>query len=309
MRVGLSWDLDGFDDSSPGWPEIISEVAQADRMGFHSFWIHEGREGAADCPAPSVFLTFLSKKTQSGQLRIAGRRVTRALPAHISEEVAVLDTFSRGRAGLAFAPASRQGVAPGHVHEMIDFVASSWAADEIRYRGEYIRFPAHTPDDAPTGASVPGVEVDGDYLPQWDWGPETPDFLSITPKPYVPHTPLHVEIDDDETLEWAAQQGISPMVAADMPTAEAVERLARYRELADEAGRSRREVEAVLERRIALDGETDERTLGGSPRDILNAIRGLRAKTGISHFVWRRTGATPMDLYRFTSEVQVLLQA
>jgi alkanesulfonate monooxygenase SsuD/methylene tetrahydromethanopterin reductase-like flavin-dependent oxidoreductase (luciferase family) len=190
---------------------------------------------------------------------------------------------------------------------MIDFVASSWASDEIRYRGEHIRFPAHTPDAAPAGVSMPDIE--GDYLPQWDWGPETPDFLSITPKPYVPHTPLSVEIDDDETLEWAAQHGISPMVGADMPTAEAVERLRRYREVSDKAGRSRREVEAVLERRIALDGEADECTLGGSPRDILNALRDLRGKTGIAHFVWRRTGATPMDLYRFTSEVQVLLQA
>ncbi len=307
MRVGLSWDLDRFDDPVAGWQEIVSEVAQADAMGFHSFWIHEARERAADCPEPSIFLTYLSQKTKSAQLRIAGRRVTRALPVHISEEVSVLDTFSRGRAGLVFAPASRQGVAPGHVHEMIDFVSSSWAVDEMRYRGDYVRFPAHTPDDAPAGASVP--EAEGDYVAQWDWGSETPDFLSITPKPYVPHTPLGVEIDDDETLEWAAGHGVSPMVGADMSRGEAVDRLRRYCELADKAGRSRREVEAVLERRIALDGDGDECALGGSPRDILNAIRKLRGETGISHIVWRRTGATPMDLYRFTSEVQVLLQA
>jgi alkanesulfonate monooxygenase SsuD/methylene tetrahydromethanopterin reductase-like flavin-dependent oxidoreductase (luciferase family) len=146
-------------------------------------------------------------------------------------------------------------------------------------------------------------------VPQWEWGETTPDFLSITPKPYVPHTPVAVEIDDDETLEWAARNGISPMVGADLPTALAIERLARYRAIADEAGRARREVEAVLERRIALDGEADECALGGTPRDALNAIRDLRGKTAISHFVWRRNGATPMDLYRFASEIQVLLQA
>lgn len=307
MRVGLSWDLDRFDDAHAGWSEIITEITQADAMGFHSFWIHEGRERTADCPQPSILLTYVSKRTRSGQLRIAGRRVTHALPAHIAEEVAVLDTFSRGRAGIAFAPASRQGVAPGHVHEMIDFVTSSWAVDEIRYRGEHIRFPAHTPDDAPAGASVP--EVEGAYVPQWEWGPQTPDFLSITPKPYVVHTPVNVEIDDDETLEWAAHHGISPMVGADMPTVRAVERLAHYREVAEGAGRSLREVEAVLERRIALDGEADECALGGSPADILNAIRELRGRTGISHLVWRRNGTTPLDLYRFASGVQLLLQA
>jgi alkanesulfonate monooxygenase SsuD/methylene tetrahydromethanopterin reductase-like flavin-dependent oxidoreductase (luciferase family) len=307
VRCGLSWDLDRFEAPAEGWREIVAEVEQADAMGFHSFWVREGRERAADCSAPAIFLTYLAKKTKSGQLRIAGRRVTRALPAHIAEEVAVLDTFSRGRAGLAFAPASQQGVAPGHVHEMIDFVSSAWAVDEIRYRGEHLRFPAHTPDDAPEGASVP--ESEGAYRPQWEWGPETPDFLSITPKPYVPHTPVHVEIDDDETLEWAARQGVSPMVGADMATAEAAERLGRYRAAAAKAGRTPREVEAVLERRIALDGQADACSLGGTPREILDAIRDLRGRTGISHFVWRRGAAAPMDLYRFASEVQVLLQA
>ena len=103
------------------------------------------------------------------------------------------------------------------MHETVDFVTSSWALDQMRYRGEHVRFPAHTPDDAPPGASVP--EAGGDYVPQWEWGPETPDFLSITPKPYAPHVPVQVEIDDDETLQWAAKHGISPMVAADVPTA------------------------------------------------------------------------------------------
>jgi len=307
MRVGLSWDLERFEDVGAGWQEVMAEAVAAEKLGFHSFWIHEGRTALADCPEPSVFLTYLSEKAKSGQLRIAGRQVTRALAPHIAEEVAVLDTFSRGRAGIAFAPASRQGVAPAHVHEMIDFVSSAWAVDAIRYRGDHVRFPAHTPDDAPVGASVP--ESEGDYVPQWEWGSEMPDFLSITPKPYASHTPVNVEIDDDETLEWAARNAVSPMVGADMPTEQASERLARYREIADKAGRARREVEAVLERRIALDGAADECGLGGSPRDVLNAIRRLRGETGISHFVWRRGPAAPMDLYRFASEVQVLLQA
>jgi alkanesulfonate monooxygenase SsuD/methylene tetrahydromethanopterin reductase-like flavin-dependent oxidoreductase (luciferase family) len=307
MRVGLSWDMDRFANASEAFQSVVEEAVQADQMGFHSMWVSEAREHANDCSKPSILLTYVSSRTKNIQLRIAGRRVTRALAPHIAEEVAVLDTYSRGRAGIAFASASRQGVAAGHVHEMIDFVTSAWAADEIRYRGEFVRFPAHTPDDAPRGASVPAKE--GEYVAQWDWGSETPDFLAITPKPYVPGTPVAVEIDDAETLEWAAKHGISPMVGADVPTAKAVERLARYRQLADDAGRARREVEAVLERRIALDGAADATSLGGSTRDILNQIRELRGQTGISHLVWRRSGATPMDLHRFASEIQVLLQA
>jgi alkanesulfonate monooxygenase SsuD/methylene tetrahydromethanopterin reductase-like flavin-dependent oxidoreductase (luciferase family) len=300
-------DVDRFRDAAEGFSSVLAEIEQADQMGFHSVWLREGREHAADCPQPAIFLTFAARRTRNVQLRIAGRRVARALPAHVAEEVAVLDTFSRGRAGIAFAPAAAQGVPPGHVHELVDFVSSAWAADEIRYRGEHVRFPAHTPDDAPAGASSP--EVEGPYLPQWEWGAATPDFLAITPKPYASRTPLHLEIDDDQTLEWAARSGISPMLGADVETAVAVERLARYREVAEKAGRAPREVEPVLERRIALDADGDERTLGGSPRDVLNAIRDLRGSTRISHFVWRRGIAAPMDLYRFASEVQVLLQA
>ena len=193
------------------------------------------------------------------------------------------------------------------MNELVDFTASAFAHDEFRYRGDYIRFPSHTSDDAPAGVSTPAE--DEPYVAQWDWGPETPDFLSITPKPHLPGTPIHVEIEDAETLEWAARSGISPMVSADVPTVRAIELLGRYREVAGKAGRLPREVEPVLERRIALDGPADESRLGGSTREVLDAIRALRGQTGISHFVWRRDGVVPMDLYRFASEIQVLLQA
>ena len=86
-------------------------------------------------------------------------------------------------------------------------------------------------------------------------------------------------------------------------------RLARYRELADKAGRKRSEVEAVLERKIAFDTAGDDHTLAGSGNELVCAIRELRASTCISHLVWRRGGDDPMALYRFSVEVQTLVQA
>jgi alkanesulfonate monooxygenase SsuD/methylene tetrahydromethanopterin reductase-like flavin-dependent oxidoreductase (luciferase family) len=307
MRVGLSWDLDRWSSPGEAWPALIAEIEQADQMGFDSVWITEGREGAADCSSPELFMTYAAKRTRSVQLRIAGRRVTRHDPVRIAEQVAVLDTFSRGRAGIAFASGGHQGVAPGHVHEVVDFVTSAWSYDELRYRGDHVRFPAHTPDDAPRGASAP--EARGGYTPQWDWGPITPDFLAVTPKPYVPRPPVYVDISDEETLVWAARAGFAPFVAADVPTEHALSRLIRYRECADAAGRRRSEVEAVLERRLALDGAGDETTLGGTGQDLVAAIGDIRAQTGIEQIVWRRGESAPMDLYRFASEVQPLLQA
>jgi alkanesulfonate monooxygenase SsuD/methylene tetrahydromethanopterin reductase-like flavin-dependent oxidoreductase (luciferase family) len=307
MRVGLSWDLDRFTDSETAWKPVIDEIEQADKMGLESVWVHESREGARACSSPATFLTYAAPRTRSIQLRVASRHVGRGTPVHTAEEISVLDTMSRGRAGLSFKSAGAQGVAPGFVHETIDFVTAAWTYDDLRYRGDHVRFPAHTPDDAPAGASEP--EAGDTYLPQWDWGPITPDFLAVTPKPYASAPPVSVEIDDDETLEWAAKNGIAPMVSADLPTEQAIDRLTRYRALADGAGRARREVEAVIERRLRIDGPGDGTALGGSTRDLVVAIGALRAKCGVSHFVWRRDGVAPMDLYRFASEVQPLLQA
>jgi len=307
VRVGLSWDLDEDARAVEAWPPVLAEIAQADAMGFESVWIQEGRQAAAGCSSPTLFLTWVARKTRSLQLRPAGRRVTRADAVRIAEEVAVLDNFSRGRAGIAFAGAGRQDTEARRVHETVEMVSAAWSADEFRYRGDHVRFPAHTGEEAPRGASEPPPSKE--YVPQWEWGPIMPDFLAITPKPYATRPPLYVEIEDDETLEWAARAGISPFVAADVPTERAVSRLARYREVADTAGRRRDEVDATLERRIVLDGADDARTLGGSSPELVCAIREIRASTGISHVVWRRDVAAGAGLHRFASEVQPMLQS
>jgi len=302
----VSFDLAG-DAPGAAWAPVLAEISQADAMGFESVWIQEERASAASVSSPSLFLTSVARRTRSIQLRTAGRQVVRNEGARIAEEIAVLDTFSRGRAGLAFAGAFRQGTEPGRVHETVELVAAAWSLDEFRYRGEFVRFPNHTGDDAPRGASA--LPPSHEYVPQWEWGPIMPDFLAITPKPYATRPPLYVEIDDDETLAWAARAGVSPFVAADVPTERAVARLARYRELADAAGRRRDEVDATLERRIVLDGPGDAATLAGSPRELVVAIRALRGKTGISHIAWRREAASGDGFHRFASEIQPMLQS
>jgi len=305
MRVGLSWEPTGADVGA-AWDWIAAEAAQADGLGFDSVWISESRDGAASCPSPAVFLTYLARRTKNVHLR-ARRLVTHANPVRIAEEVAVLDVFSRGRAGLALTAAGAQQVAAARVHETLDFVTAAWATDEFRYRGEFIRFPTHTPDDAPPGPSTPTTR--SRYVPQWERGPVTPDFLAITPKPFASMPPTSVEIADDETLEWAARNGVSPLVAAETPTSSAVERLERYRSIADSCGRRRAEVEPVLERYIGIDGEADAVALGGSCADLVEQIRDIALTSAVSHLVWRRRSPRDGDLYRFAAEVQLLLQA
>ncbi|MCE7883342.1 MAG: LLM class flavin-dependent oxidoreductase [Actinobacteria bacterium ATB1] len=309
MRVGLSWDFDAAASGVSSFGLALGEAATAARLGYDSAWVRESRMGPASCPHPTLLLTALSRKDATVQLRSI-REVVRANPVRLAEEIAVLDQFSRGRAGLVLASAGRQGRPPGQVHETADFVRSAWVEDEFRYRGNHVRFPAHTGDDAPSGTSTPEARGSaGGYAPQWEWGPAMPDYLTITPKPHNPRPPVYAEIDDDETLEWAATSGVSPFIAADVPTDEAVDRLVRYRKVADSAGRSRVEVEVVLERAIVAEADPgDDSALGGDATGIVATVRDLHAETGLGHLVWQRRGPGDGDLFRFAVDVYPLLQ-
>lgn len=305
MRVGLSWETSG-DDAGGAWQHIISEAVAVDGLGYDSVWLRESRDDAASVSSPAIFLTYLARRTRNVHLRSV-RLVTHANPVRIAEEIAVLDVFSRGRAGLALAAAGAQGVPGSLVHETHDFVTAAWALDEIRYRGDHIRFPTHTPDAAPSGVTTPAP---GDrYVPQWERGPAISDYLAITPKPFASMPPTHVDITDDETLEWAARSAVSPLVPATTPTDDAVARLTRYRSIADAAGRRRAEVEPTIERYMALDGADDPVTLGGDSASLVERIRDVVLESHASHLVWKRRGPGDGDLYRFAAEVQPLLQA
>jgi len=307
MRVGISYNVQDNTNGADSWEAILADVELADTLGYESFWMAESRGHQNACSSPALFLTSAARRTRNIQLRIANRTVVRPSHIRIAEDVAVLDTFSRGRAGLAFANAGSQSTVPGHVHETIEFVRAAWSADEIRYRGEHIRFPSHTTDDAPRGVSHP--EWQGSYTPQWEWGPAMPDFLAITPKPYATQPPIHVDISEDATLEWAANHGVSPFIGADVPTEAAVERMQRYRAVADAAGRSRYEVEAVLERRMGIGATPDDYTLGGTADELICALREVAINASIAHFVWRRNGPGDGDLAQFAIEVHPMLQA
>ena len=117
MRIGISWDLGELhDDTQTAWRTAVAEAVSADRLGYDSVWVQESREPGG-CPSPAVMLTWISRQTANLALREV-RGVTVANPVRIAEEVAVLDVFSRGRAGIAFAAAGPQGVPVAHVHEV-----------------------------------------------------------------------------------------------------------------------------------------------------------------------------------------------
>ncbi len=310
MRLGVSWDIDVGEEPRAAWRSIMTELSTADGLGLDSAWIEEGRDHDAACPAPAAFLAFAARRTSSIQLRAAGRRLAGTNIVRVAEEMAVLDTFARGRSGLAVGSPRRDGAEAPVVIERIDFLLSAWSSDELRYRGRSFRFPASTADDAPEGASHPPPGLA--HRPQWEWGPATPPYLAVTPKPYASRLPVWVEIDDPAVREWAAEAGVSPYVGPDVPTATAVDLLTDYRRRARLASRRTDEVEPVVERRINPGGAGDEATLGGSPAEIVAGMRSLRAEAGVAHLVWRRTPkqrSRVLQLGTYASEIQPLCQA
>jgi alkanesulfonate monooxygenase SsuD/methylene tetrahydromethanopterin reductase-like flavin-dependent oxidoreductase (luciferase family) len=306
MRVGLSWTLDPALPTGAAWDHLVDEAVAADTFGYDSVWVHEDRSAPHGVSSPSILLTFLSRRCRNVAL-IGHRLVTHVNPVRLAEEIGVLDVFSRGRAGLSFAAARGQGVDAEVVHETVDFVTSAWALDEFAYRGRHLRFPTHTPDDAPLGAST--APRGGRYVPQWERGPAMPDHLAITPKPVSPRPPVHVEITDDDTLVWAAEHGVSPLLPATVPHVEVVDRLEQYHARAAAVGRLRREVDVAVERRIVVGGDTDDVAFGGRPDTLVDELRDLAAAGGITHLVWQRHGPADGDLFQFASQVQLLLQA
>ncbi|MCZ7526785.1 MAG: LLM class flavin-dependent oxidoreductase [Acidimicrobiia bacterium] len=309
MRFGLSWDVGSDEEPAPVWRAILGEMSAADGIGLDSAWVDEARDGPASCSQPAMLLTFASRRTASLHLR-ARRMVGGANVVRVAEEMTVLDVFSRGRAGIVVSSPGAEGIDPATVIERADFLLHAWSRMDFRYRGRSFRFPAHTDDEAPEGASeAPPGRV---FQPQWDWGPILPDYLAVTPRPYSQRLPLWVEIDHPEVRSWAARNGVSPFVGADVPLAEAVSFLTRYRDEARTTATAEWQVEPVLERRMVLDGAADGEGIEGCAGEIAQQLWDLRRETGVSHVVWRRTrqqrGRT-LSLSQFASQVQPLCQA
>lgn len=309
MRFGISWDPSEGGDASKDWKAMVNEAIAADGLGLDSVWVHQEDQGDAAVTAPVAVLAYLSSKTSSVQLRLGQRRVGRSSPIRIAEELAVLDTFSAGRSGLSFAGSAHQSVPPEHLREVVELTLAAWRLQDFRYRGEHVRFPAHTPDDVLTGVSTPSA--DEPWAPQWEWGGATPDYLVVTPKPVQVRPPLSVELGED-TAEWAAALGVSPFVGPDVPTEQAVELLADYQARVQAAGAAAWCQEPVLERRMDINGSGDDRILGGEVRELADQIRRIGRRTGLSHVVWRRTQSQrgrSDQLFTAASELTPLLQA
>ncbi|KAA1192681.1 LLM class flavin-dependent oxidoreductase [Pseudohalioglobus sediminis] len=309
MRYGISWALDSSQYSEPEemYRAITEDINAADIGALHSVWVEESRETAIAVSSPSMFLTHMAPITDNVLLGVKNRQLIQSHPVRLAEEFAVLDVFSRGRALCAFEAASKQQLPAQRLHETIEFMRAAWSRDNMRFNGDYIKFPASIPEDADEGLSTQVLE--DEFIPQWQRNNALEDFVAIRPKPYQIRPVIHVSIEDDATLEWSAAHGISPILYADMATEAVVQRVQQYSTALEKAGRSLCEVEIAIERDIHINGAASECALGGDIESLMTQIRQLGDRTQMSHLIWRRRTTGGSDLAEFVNGIMLGIQA
>ncbi len=310
MRLGLLYGCAGSDD---GLAAVVEQIVAADRLGFDSVWLEDRHFADGAFGSLPIVLAALARHTRA--IRLGGLFVLAcAHPVRVAEELAMVDLLSGGRLGFGVAAGERacefavRGVPfaerAERLVEALDLVLAAWSFDEISFGGRHYRFPGHTPP----GTGLARRRMGGPYAPQWERGPELPDFLTVTPKPVQqPRPPVWMLADDERWLELAAARGHSVI----LPAADAGElerRSGAYEAALERAGRARSEVELAVT--VDLPWEA-----GRVAATAVAELHRLHGATGANQFLWRvphpeRDGESVQAALRhLAAEVQPLLQA
>ncbi len=303
MRVGIFY-------GSGGTPEQLSQLVEqiglADRLGIDSVWIADRRGQPDTLGSPAIVLAALAKRTAAIRLGTF-KQLGAEHPVRTAEDFALVDLLSGGRLnfGAALEADGAEADVREHLQEALDLIAAAWAFDEFSYGGTHYRFPAHTAPGTGLRRKRFGAEP---YRPQWERGPELPDFLTVTPKPLQqPRPPIWILASARWLVPLAAERGYSLVLPpAPLPSLQAA--ADAYEEGLRRAGRARSEVELAVIADLPLGPE-------GLAPDALERAHGLHGATGANHIVWRIPfpgaphAAIAASLRRLASEVQPHLQA
>lgn len=310
MRVGLLYQRIGSsDDLAP----MIEQIMQADRLGFDSVWIEDRHFDDHTIGSAVIVLAALAKRTRAihlGTFRILALEH----PVRTAEDFAMIDLLSNGRLNFGAAVGSEPepfrtfrvpfAERAGRFSEALDIVLAAWTFDEFAYGGQHYQFPSHA---APGTGLRRHIRGHSPYVPQWERGPEQPDFLTITPKPLQqPRPSVWILADQAESVNAAAEQGHS-LILPHVELAELEATAAAYEMALRRARRGRSEVELAIITDVPLDGR---RVAAGT----LEQLHRLQDATGANQIIWRIDPQTDHQsllgaLKHFASEVQPLLQA
>lgn len=329
MRVGIFYDfsfggtnpLDGF------WEHLREQVKAADGLGYDSLWFAERHFHEDAAGSMQILLANMARATRA--IRLGSFKVLPIdNPVRVAEDFAVVDLLSAGRLNMGVSVGDQREAYRAHrvdwtkreriFWESLEIVRHAWTNDEFQYIGKHYRFPSHLA--ARPRAPYRRRPQDAHYVPQWERGPEVPDFLSVTPKPLQePHPPIWVLASEPSLISGAARQGFSCVFPAQLGPKALAGSTRRFRQGMTRAHRHRSEGEVACIRDIAfgarLRGQMRGAALTGSSEEIVDAIKKLQNDVDLNQLVWRipfpavEHGVILQWLRKFACEVQPMLQA
>ena len=260
--------------------ETVALARLAEDLGFWAMtWSehHFYTEGLEFGAGPIPHLVHLIGKTKKIRLGPVGFVLPTWDPIRLAEDVAWADHMSKGRVvvGLArgFFPrwvnvlGQRYGVEPGNMgpaaeehnravfEELFEVLKKAWKDEAFAHDGKFYKAPVPAeghPWAAHAATRVLGApgEVDAE-----GWLRK----ISVVPKPYQkPHPPLLQALTtNEETIRWAAREGVAPMVFLPFPDL-AIQGAEFYRDEAAKFGRDLRKGEGVGIARILSIGKTHD---------------------------------------------------
>lgn len=206
----------------PGWmwdrargermyAERMQYIRRVDELGFDAIIFtehHYGPNGGL-MASPSVLLAAASQVTE--HIKLATMGIALSLypqPVRVAEELAMIDNLSHGRLVVGFISGTPQNLYAynvpveeerGRYHEAYDLITKAWTEQSpFEWHSDFYNY----------------------------------ECVSILPRPLqLPHPPVWTTATAAESIQWAAQKGIS--FISHGPTVEAAERLAYYKSFAE----------------------------------------------------------------------------
>jgi len=198
--------------------ELIEEVVEADRLGFHGVWLAEAHflPRFSMLPAPMMLLAALAERTSRIRLGLAVNLVPLHHPVRLAEESAMLDLISSGRvdfgAGRGAFASNYQGyeipmeTSRERLKEALDFIRRAWTEPRLTFHGEFFNA----------------------------------DNIEVVPKPLQrPHPPIRLAANTPDTFVFAGANGFPIFAGGPVnPIPILGYRLDIYKQAVAEAGRT-----------------------------------------------------------------------
>ncbi|HTY56240.1 MAG TPA: LLM class flavin-dependent oxidoreductase [Candidatus Binataceae bacterium] len=166
--------------------ELIEEVVEAERLGFHGVWLAEAHffPRFSLLPAPMMLLAAIAERTSRIRLGLAVNLIPLHHPVRLAEESAMLDLLSGGRlefgAGRGAFASNYHGyeipmeTSRERLKEALDFIRRAWLEPRLSFHGQFFNV----------------------------------DDIEVVPKPLQrPHPPIRLAANTQDTFEFAGANG------------------------------------------------------------------------------------------------------